>query len=173
MRTSLTPAALAPTIQRIVKTLDPTLPVIRLQAMDEVFEESIGRPRLIAQLLMIFAVLALVLATVGTYGVLSYIVTERRREIGMGMALGATGPIVLRMVLTQGLRTTMVGLGAGIAITLALGQALSSLLFGVSATDPLTLSAVVALIGAVALVACYVPGHIATRVDPMIALREE
>jgi putative ABC transport system permease protein len=173
MRTTLTPAALAPTIQRVVKALDPTLPVIRLEAMDEVFEDSIGRPRLIAQLLMIFAVLALVLAAVGTYGVLSYMVTERRREIGIRMALGATRTAVMRMVLTQGLRTTLAGLGVGIAITLALGQVLSSLLFGVSATDPPTLSAVVALIGGVAFVACYVPGHIATRVDPMIALREE
>jgi len=173
MRTPLTPAALAPTIRRIVKVFDPTLPVIRPQAMDEVFDDAIGRPRLIAQLLFIFATLALLLAAIGTYGVLSYMVSERRREIGIRMALGASRTDVLRMVLTQGMGTTLMGIVAGIVITLALGQTLSSLLFGVSATDPLTLSAVVALIAGVALVACYVPGHAATRVDPMIALREE
>jgi ABC-type antimicrobial peptide transport system permease subunit len=100
-------------------------------------------------------------------------VSERRREIGIRMALGATRAAVMRMVLTQGMRTTLVGLAVGLVITLVLGQALSSLLFGVSATDPMTLSAVLALIGGVALVACYVPGYAATRVDPMIALREE
>jgi predicted permease len=173
MRTALTGAALAPSIRRIVTSLDPTLPIIRLQGMDEVFDGAIGRPRLIAQLLLIFAVLALLLAAIGTYGVLAYMVSERRREIGVRMALGATRAAVMQMVMTQGLRTTAVGLITGIGMTLVLGQALSTLLFGVSATDPRTLSAVVVLIGAVAFVACYVPGHIATRVDPMIALREE
>ena len=173
MRTTLAPAFLASTIQRIVGALDPTLPIIRLQSMEEVFAGTIGRSRLIAQLLSVFAALALVLATIGTYGVLSYLVTERRREIGIRVALGATRNAVLRMVLSQGLRTTAIGLAAGVVLTLALGQALSTLLFGVRATDPTTLAGVVALIGVVALVACYVPGHVATRVDPMIALREE
>jgi predicted permease len=172
MRTALTPASLAPTIQRIVKVLDPTLPVIGLQAMDEIFDGAIGRPRLIAQLLAIFATLALLLAAIGTYGVLSYMVSERRREIGIRMALGATRTAVMRMVLTQGLRTTLAGLLAGIAMALAFGQAVSTLLFGVTPTDPLTLASVVGLIAIIAAAACAVPGHAATRLNPMIALRE-
>ena len=173
MRTTLTSAALAPAIQRIVHALDATLPVIKLQAMDEVFDDAIARPRLIAQLLIIFATLALVLAAIGTYGVLSYMVSERRREIGIRMTLGATRTAVMRMVVTQGLRTTLVGLVAGIAMTLALDQVLSTLLFGVTPTDPLTLASVVGLIATIAAAACAVPGHAATRLNPIIALREE
>jgi len=173
LRTQLEPGALAGTIQRIVAGLDPSLPVIRLRAMDDVFDEAIGRPRLLAQLLTLFAGLALLLSTIGIYGVLSYMVTERRREIGIRMALGATPATVLRLVLGRGLFLTLAGIGIGLGIALAAGRALTSLLFGVGATDPITMAAVVALIGAVALVACYMPGRSATRVDPMVALRTE
>jgi ABC-type antimicrobial peptide transport system permease subunit len=172
-RTPLAPEALASTIQRTVAGLDPSLPIIRLRAMDEVFDESIGRPRLLAQLLAIFAALALLLSTIGIYGVLSYMVTERRREIGIRMALGATPSSMLRMVLGQGFRLALAGIGIGLAIALAAGRTLTSLLFGVGSADPITMAAVVALIGAVALVACYMPGRSATRVDPMVALRSE
>jgi ABC-type antimicrobial peptide transport system permease subunit len=141
--------------------------------MDDVFEEAIGRPRLLAELLTLFAGLALLLSTIGTYGVLTYMVAERRREIGIRMALGATRAVVLKMVLGQGLRLTLAGVSVGLVIALAAGRALTSLLFGVGSADPLTLGAVVALIGAVALVACYMPGHSATLVDPMVALRSE
>ena len=173
LRTPLPPEALASTIQRIVTGLDPSLPVIRLRTMDDVFEEAIGRPRLLAELLTLFAGLALLLSTIGTYGVLTYMVAERRREIGIRMALGATRAVVLKMVLGQGLRLTLAGVSVGLVIALAAGRALTSLLFGVGSADPLTLAAVVALIGAVALVACYMPGHSATLVDPMVALRSE
>ena len=173
IRTPLAPAALANTIQRTVASLDPTLPVVGLRAMDEVFDEAIGRPRLLAQLLTIFAILALLLSMIGTYGVLSYMVTERRREIGIRVALGATRQSVLRMILGQGLGLTLAGLAIGLAIALAAGRLISSLLFGVSAADPITIASVVALISTVALMACYVPGLSATRVDPMVALREE
>ncbi|HET9831761.1 MAG TPA: FtsX-like permease family protein, partial [Vicinamibacterales bacterium] len=173
VRTGLDSRALAGTIQRLVRNLDPSLPVIRLQDMDEVFETAISRPRLIAQLLTIFGALALLLAGIGTYGVLSYMVNERRKEIGIRMALGATRPSVLAMVVSQGLRTTGVGLAVGVMLTLAIGRLMTSLLFGVGASDPTTIAAVVALIGAIALIACYLPGYMATRVDPMIALREE
>ena len=173
IRTGLDSKALGGTIQRIVRELDPSLPVIRLQDMDEVFETAIGRPRLIAQLLTIFAALALLLAGIGTYGLLSYMVSERRREIGIRMALGATRPSVLGMVVSQGLRVAGAGLAVGIVLTLAIGRLLTSLLFGVGAADPATIAAVVALIAGIALVACYLPGYMATRLDPMIALREE
>jgi len=173
VRTPLAASALASTIQRAVTSLDPSLPVIRLREMGEVFDDAIGRPRLLAQLLTIFAILALGLSTIGTYGVLSYMVTERRREIGIRVALGATRQAVLRMILRQGLGLTVSGIVVGLAIALVSGRAIGSLLFGVTASDPATIAGVVALIAGAALVACYVPGHAASRVDPMVALREE
>jgi putative ABC transport system permease protein len=173
IRTPLAPAALANTIQRTVASLDPTLPVVGLRAMDEVFDEAIGRPRLLAQLLTIFAALALLLSTIGTYGVLSYMVTERRREIGIRVALGATRQSVMRMVLGQGLGLTFAGVAIGLLLAIAAGRLIASLLFGVTALDPVTITAVVALIGTVALIACFVPATSAARVDPMVALREE
>jgi len=105
--------------------------------------------------------------------VLSYMVTERRREIGIRMALGADRSSVLRMVLSQGLRLTLIGVVIGLAAAFGMNRVLASLLFGVTPSDPLTIAGVVTLIGAVALVACYVPARFATRVDPMIVLREE
>ncbi len=173
IRTPLPESALAATVQRAVANLDPSLPVIRLREMDEVFDDAIGRPRLLAQLLTIFAVLALVLSTIGTYGVLSYMVTERRREIGIRVALGATRQSVMRMILGQGLGLTLAGVATGLVIALAAGRLIASLLFGVGASDPITIAAVVGLIGTVALIACYLPASSATRVDPMVALREE
>jgi predicted permease len=173
IRTPLGAGALAGTIQRAVASLDPSLPIIRLREMDEVFDAAIGRPRLLAQLLTIFAILALVLSTIGTYGVLSYMVTERRREIGIRIALGATRQSVLQMILRQGLGLTVTGVAIGLVIALVAGRAITSLLFGVGAADPITIGGVVALIATAAAIACYVPGHAATRVDPMVALREE
>jgi putative ABC transport system permease protein len=173
LRTSLTAQALSGTIRRAVEGLDPSLPIVKLQSMDDVFADAIGRPRLVAQLIGIFAALALLLAAIGAYGVLSYMVTERRREIGIRMALGANRPSVLRMVLRQGLGLTAVGVVAGLAIAFAMNRVLRSLLFGVGPGDPLTITAVVGLMAAVALVACYLPAHSATRVDPMIVLRDE
>jgi predicted permease len=173
MRTPLAAGALANTIQRAVVSLDPSLPIIRLREMDEVFDAAIGRQRLVAQLLTTFALLALVLSTVGTYGVLSYMVTERRREIGIRVALGATRQSVMRMILLQGTSLAAAGIVIGLAIALISGRAITSLLYGVSASDPLTIAGVVALITTAALVACYVPGYAATRVDPIVALREE
>src|SRR5258705_259450 len=144
-RTSITPSALAGSIQRAVSELDPALPVIKLQSMDDVFAEAIGRPRLLAQLLGIFAGLAILLAAIGSYGVLSYMVTERRREIGIRMALGAGRGSVMRMVLSQGLRLTFVGVVAGLAAAFAMNRVLASLLFGVRPADAVTIVSVVTL----------------------------
>jgi ABC-type antimicrobial peptide transport system permease subunit len=141
--------------------------------MDDVFSDSIARQRFLAQLLGIFAALALVLAAVGTYGVLSYLVTERQREIGIRMALGANRGNVLSLVLRQGLSTTVIGLVLGTAGALALTRLARSLLFEVKPTDPLTFVAVAAVITLVALFACVVPARRATKVDPIVALREE
>ncbi|MGE3344107.1 MAG: ABC transporter permease [Vicinamibacterales bacterium] len=164
--------ALAPEIRRIVRDLDATLPVIRLQTMDEVFDRSVARPKFITWLLGVFAALALVLAAIGTYGILSYLVTERQQEIGIRMALGAPRGQVLWMVLRQGLLLAGLGLALGIAGALAAGQQLEHLLFGVSPTDTTTFVVVALLILATATLACLVPALRATRIDPMVALRE-
>jgi predicted permease len=173
LRTTQTADALSGPIRAVVAGLDRSLPIVKLRSVEDVFAESIGRPRLLAQLLGIFAGLAILLAAIGSYGVLAYMVTERRREIGIRMALGADRASVLRMVLSQGLRLTLFGVLAGLSAAFALSRVLGSLLFGVTPTDPLTIAGVVVLISGVALVACYLPAHGATRVDPMLVLREE
>jgi predicted permease len=173
VRSSLPLESLAPQIRRIVQGLDATLPIVRLRTMEDVFAESVSRPRLLAQLLGVFAGLALLLAAVGTYGILSYAVSERRREIGIHMALGATRGTVLGMVLGKGLKLTAAGLVAGLAASLLLTRLLQAQLFNVKPTDPSTIAAVSAFIALVALLACYLPANRATRVDPMIVLRDE
>jgi ABC-type antimicrobial peptide transport system permease subunit len=141
--------------------------------MDAVFDESIRRPRLLAQLLGGFAGLALLLAAIGTYGVLSYMVAERRREIGIRMALGADQGSVLAQVMKQGLVLTSVGIVVGLAGALGLNQLIASLLFGVQPTDPVTMVAVVATITLVAAIACWLPAWRASRLDPNVVLRSE
>jgi len=173
MRTTQPAEALAVAIRQTVAGLDQSLPVVKLRSVEDVFAESISRPRLLAQLLGIFAGLALLLAAIGSYGVLAYMVTERRREIGIRMALGADRSSVLRMILGQGLRLTLFGVLAGLTTAFALNRLIASLLFGVKPTDPATILGVVTLIVGVAVVACYLPARGATRVDPMIVLREE
>ena len=172
LRTSSDSEQLAGSIQRAVSELDPSLPVVRLRAMSDVFDEAIGRPRLLADLLAVFAALALALAAIGTYGMLSYIVTERRREIGIRMALGAGREVVMRMVLRQGLRLTLIGVATGLTMAFAANRVLTSLLFGVAPTDPTTIGGVVLIILAVSIVGCYLPARRATLVDPMIVLRD-
>jgi predicted permease len=173
LRSALPVESLAPQIRAIVQSMDPTLPVVKLRSMDDVFAESVSRPRFLAQLLGVFAGLALVLAAIGTYGILAYSVSERRKEIGIHMALGATRSNVLGMVLGQGMRLAIVGLLAGLAASLALTRLLRAQLFNVQPSDPLTIGSVVAFIGCVALAACYIPASRATRVDPMVVLRDE
>lgn len=173
IRTALPPESLAPQIRRIVQAMDPTLPIVNLRSMTDVFDESLSRPRFLAQLLGVFAGLALLLAAIGTYGILSYSVTERRREIGIHMALGATRGNVLGMVLGQGMRLTIAGLVAGLAAAFVLTRLLQSQLFNVKPSDPMTIASVAAVIAAVALAACYIPASRATRVDPIVVLRDQ
>ncbi len=172
MRTTLPPAALSGTIERVVREVDAAVPVVRLRNMDSVFAESIRRPRLLAQLLGAFAVLALLLAAIGTYGVLSYMVTERRREIGIRVALGATRSHVLTQIMTQGLQVTALGVTIGLAGALAVNRMIASLLFGVEPTDPATIAFVIATISAVAVVASWLPAWRASRLDPNVVLRD-
>jgi putative ABC transport system permease protein len=173
LRTSLPPATLRSSIEALVREADPSVPVVRLQDMDGVFAESIRRPRLLAQLLGGFAALALLLAAIGTYGVLSYMVAERRREIGIRMALGADQGSVLAQVMKQGLLLTTVGIVAGLAGAYGMNRLIASLLFGVQPTDPTTMIAVVATITLVAAVACWLPAWRASRVDPNVVLRDD
>jgi predicted permease len=173
LRTTLPPSTLRTSIESIVRQADPSVPIVRLRDMNGVFDESIRRPRLLAQLLGGFAGLALLLAAIGTYGVLSYMVAERRREIGIRMALGADRGNVLSQVMKQGLILTTVGIAAGLAGAFALNRLIASLLFGVPPTDPITMAGVVATITLVAAVACWLPAWRASRVDPNVVLRHD
>jgi predicted permease len=173
LRTTLPPATLRSSIEGVVRQADPSVPIVRLRDMNGVFAESIKRPRLLAQLLGAFAGLALLLAAIGTYGVLSYMVTERRREIGIRMALGADQGSVLGEIMKQGLTLTTIGIVAGLAGALGLNRLIASLLFGVKPTDPVTMAGVVATITLVAAVACALPAWRASRVDPNVVLRDD
>src|SRR5205807_5192069 len=142
-------------------------------SMEETVARSIGQKRFSMTLLAVFAGIALILASVGIYGVLTYLVGQRTQEIGVRMALGAQRFDVLRLVLNDGARMTLVGLAIGVVAALGLTRLLSHMLFGVKPTDPLTFFAVTMLLCAIALLACYVPAHRAMRVDPTVALRYE
>jgi putative ABC transport system permease protein len=153
--------------------MDPNQPVSDVRTMDEVLSESVAQPRFQATLLGLFAGLALVLATVGVYGVMSYSVGQRTREMGIRLVLGASPGGLLAMVIRQGLRLALIGLALGLAGSLALSRVLGTLLFEIQPTDPLTFAAVGALLIGVALLACYIPARRASHVAPMTALRYE
>jgi putative ABC transport system permease protein len=173
LRTSLEPTSIVPSVEAIVRGLDKNLPLFQARSMDQVLDTSIARERVSTIIFAVFAIVALTLAAVGLYGVVSHGVTERTHEIGVRMALGADARHVLGLVVRQGLTTTLVGVAIGIATALALSRAMSGLLFGVAATDPPTFAAVVATLIAFAAIACYLPAWRATRVDPTTALRAE
>jgi putative ABC transport system permease protein len=167
------PTALAGAVRGQVSELDKDLAVSQVLSMKEVVSRSVAEPRFTLLLLTVFAGLALVLAAVGIYGVMSYSVTQRRHEIGIRMALGASSGEVLRLVVGHGLVLTAAGVGIGLGAAVALTRVMESLLYGVSATDPLTFAAIALLLTAVAVAASFIPARRATRVDPMIALRYE
>jgi ABC-type antimicrobial peptide transport system permease subunit len=173
LRTAGDPMQLASVVRSEVRALDAQLPVANLASMNDVMYDAVSRPRFITMLLAVFAAVALALAAIGTYGVMAYSVAQRRQEIGIRMALGAQASTVLGMVLGQGVAVAGLGLAIGIAGSFALTRLLSSLLFNVSATDPLAFLSAPLLLGAVALAACYIPALRATRVDPAIVLKQE
>ncbi len=173
VRTGAPSANMVSAIREQVKAIDKDVPIYDVKRMDDYVADSLAQPRLDSTLLAIFAGLALLLAMIGTYGVMSYSVAQRTNEIGIRLTLGAQRADVLRLVLREGLRLAIFGVAAGVAVALAAMRLLMNLLFGVSPGDPATLASVAAILIAWALLACYVPAWRATRVDPMVALRYE
>src|SRR5262249_33434433 len=153
-----------------IAAVDADLPVYDVRSMNQVIADSVARRRFTMGLLAIFAVAALSLAALGIYGVLSYAVTQRTREIGVRMALGGRRRDVLGLVVGQGMKMTMTGALAGLIASLALTRFMKGLLFGVSPSDPLTFASVALLLTIVAIVACWIPARRATKIDPMVAI---
>ncbi|MGD0425311.1 MAG: ABC transporter permease [Candidatus Acidiferrales bacterium] len=173
VRSAVDPASLTSAIRSAVAAIDKDQPIFDVHTMQQLVDDSISTRRLTLVLLGIFSALALILAAIGIYGVMAYTVALRTQEIGIRMALGAQQKDVLRLVLGQGARIAFFGVAIGLAAAAALGRLLSSLLFSVSASDPITFAAVAVLLISVALLACYIPARRAMRVDPLIALRHE
>jgi putative ABC transport system permease protein len=167
------PAALTSAIRGVVASIDHDQPIFAISTMDALVRDSVSTQRITLILLGLFSALALTLAAIGIYGVISYSVAQRTHEIGIRMALGAQRKEVLTMVLTQGAKIALVGVAIGLVASTGLARLMSSLLFSVGANDPLTFSAVAFLLIVVAMLACYIPARRATRVDPMVALRYE
>jgi putative ABC transport system permease protein len=173
VRTESAPDQLAAAVNSVVLELDKDQPVYNVRTLEGLIEHSVSRPRFHLLLLGTFATQALVMACLGLYGVMSYAVTQRTHEIGIRLALGAQPRDVLRLVVGRGLTLALSGVGVGLIAAFALTRVMASLLYGVSATDPLTYAAIALLLIVVALLACYLPARRATKVDPMVALRCE
>jgi predicted permease len=172
-RVSGAPLAFAATVEKAIHELNPDLPVFDVRTLQAQIQFASITQRIAGTFAGVFGVLALVLASVGIYGVIAYTTRQRSREIGIRMALGAQRVRVLQLVLGQGLRLTLIGVAVGLTLSLALTRFLSSLLFGVTPTDVLTFIGVAVLLCVVALAACFLPARRATRVDPMVVLRYE
>jgi predicted permease len=173
LRTDASPAALIPAVRSAIAAYDPELPIGSLQPLAVLVSADLAQPRFLASLLGVFAAVAVLLASLGIYGVIAYAVTLRAHEIGVRMALGAVRRDVVAMVVGQALRIAGFGIAAGVTGALWATRALSGVLYGVSTTDPLTFVAVPLLLGTVAVVAAALPARRAARVDPMVAFRNE
>jgi predicted permease len=171
VRTSARPAAVLPAVRAAVQSVEPNLPLPDLHTVAETVATSLYVPRMGAMLLGVFAVVAVLLAAIGVYGVTSFAVAQRTREIGVRMALGAAKDDILALIVKQGMALVAVGIGAGLLLAFAAGRTLASFLYGIRGTDPGTFVAVPLILAAVALVACLVPARRAMRLDPLAALR--
>jgi putative ABC transport system permease protein len=173
VRTHGDPAAVIPSIREQIAALDPDQAAFAFQTMDSLVADAGARRRFQTALVTAFALLALLLAAIGVYGVMSHMVTERSREIGVRLALGARSEDIVRMVLRTGIRLAVPGVAVGLAGAVALSGVLANFLFGVSSLDPAIYLGVAALLSLVALLAAYLPGRSAARLDPLAVLREE
>jgi putative ABC transport system permease protein len=173
VQTSTTPEALTSAIREQVRALDPDQPVTSIRTMDQLLDRTLSEAKFGLLLFGLFAALALVLAAIGIYGVMATAVTQRTHEIGLRMALGAQKRDVLRLVIGEGMILVLIGIAAGLASAAALTRLMSTLLFGVSTTDPVTFAVITLLLTTVALLACFIPARRATKVDPLVALRYE
>jgi putative ABC transport system permease protein len=173
VRTDGDPASLAPALRGAMREVSSSLPIFNVYTMDELFAASISSQSLTVLLLGAFAAIALLLAAVGLYGVLSYGVGQRTREIGVRMALGARSSSVVSLVLRNGLKLAGIGLALGLLAALGLTQFLRGVLYGVSAFDPVSFAAVAGVLTGVGILACWLPARRAAKVDPMVALRSE
>jgi putative ABC transport system permease protein len=172
-RTASEPRALTRSLVSVVRAIDPEQPVLNIRTLEDIVEGSLGQRPLAMMLLALFAMLALVLASVGIYSVLAYTVRQRVREIGIRLALGAPVKGLLRMIVIEGLKPTLIGVVVGLALAAMLVRVMATLLFGVSQHDPGTFSGVAAIMLAVGIVATLLPAYRATRVDPIVTLRSE
>jgi putative ABC transport system permease protein len=173
VRTAVEPASLTGAIREQVFSIDRNIPITQVRTVEQVLASAVVQPRFNTILLGAFAAAALCLGAIGIYGVVSYSMARRTREIGLRMALGAQTKDVLALVLREGMSVVLVGIAIGLAGALALSRVMTGLLFGVSATDPLTFAAIPLILIAVALAACWIPARRAVKVDPMVALRYE
>jgi predicted permease len=173
VRTRDDPSAITNAVRAAIWRVDPDQPVWRVRTMDRVLDDARGGPRLTVSLMIAFAILSLVLAAVGVYGVMSYTVARRTHEVGIRIALGAGRRQVLAMVLRQGMQTITLALALGLVAAAAASRLLASQLFGVSTIDPVTFVGVPLLLALIALIACYLPARRASRVDPLTALRAD
>jgi predicted permease len=173
VKTNLDPTAVIPAIRREIRAIDPDQPLGPVATLESLLDRSVAPRRLNLALIAVFSVAALVLSAVGLYGVMSYAVSQRRREIGVRMALGATRGHITRLVLGNGMLLTVVGIALGLAASFGLTRVMQTLLFGVAPTDPVTFAGVSVLLSAVALFASYLPARKAARVDPVVALQHE
>jgi ABC-type antimicrobial peptide transport system permease subunit len=173
LRTSIEPMSLVPAAKQWIRELDPLLAFYRTASLEELVRKSVAERRFLLVLIASFAAVAALLASVGLYGLLSFLAIRRRREIGVRMALGADAGDIVRLVLEQGTRLVAPGLGIGLGAALVATRALAGMLYGVALVDPLSLLSVAALGAAIALVACYLPARRALRVDPSLTLRSE
>jgi putative ABC transport system permease protein len=173
VRSGARPEVVAAAVRDVVRSIDKDQPIDRVTTMPELLSQSVAQPRFYTGLLTIFAVIAFALAALGIYGVISYGVTQRTRELGIRIALGADPRDVMKLVLGRGMLLTVIGVSIGLAGSLALTRLMSDLLFGIRATDPATFALAALLLAGVALAACYIPARRATKVDPITALRCE
>jgi len=173
LRTSTDPLTVAPAARKQVAMIDPDQPIYDVRTVEQLRDDSVAPRRLSLLLLGVFAAVALTLASIGVYGVMSYSVTQRAHEMGIRMALGAGRGDVVKLVTKEGMSLAGIGLGLGLAGAFGLTRLMSTMLFGVTATDPVTFVTISIFLGVVAFCACFVPAHRATKIDPIVALRYE